>query len=580
MPSFKVSLLDYGAGNVRSVRNAIITNGYEIEDITSPEQIDQAKVIIFPGVGSYGSAMKVLHEKGFYEPLKKYLANYDRPFLGICLGMQTLFESSDEYSPDADHAIAGLGVIPGKVRKFDETKVAVPHIGWNGRIHHQESPVLKYVAPEEDVYFVHSYFAPVNKENEDFALTSTTYGSQRFMSSVHKGCLVGCQFHPEKSGVTGLHVLKGFLEVRFVLIIISTFSLLFKQMSSILTYIFTLYVIQAVENGTLNNTKPLTIDPKATTQLTKRVVIALDVRSNDHGDLVVTKGDQYDVRENEKEGVVEGRGGVRNLGKPVALASRYYTEGADEISFLNITSFRQGVIEDMPMLQVLEEASKSIFVPLTVGGGIRSYTDPQTDQTWSALQVAARYFRAGADKVSIGSDSVTAAENYVNSNGTLTGETSIETISHVYGAQAVVISIDPKRVYVASKDEGDKKHVIVELDKSQAGPNGETMCWYQCTVKGGREARDICAVTLAKAVEKLGAGEIMLNCIDMDGQCQGFDIALMNAVSNAVTIPVIASSGAGKPIHFSDVFRKTSVQAALAAGMFHRKEVEIEAVHG
>lgn len=132
----------------------------------------------------------------------------------------------------------------------------------------------------------------------------------------------------------------------------------------------------------------------------KRVVVALDVRSNDHGDLVVTKGDQYDVRENHKEGVVTGRGGVRNLGKPVALAGRYYQEGADEIAFLNITSFRQGVIEDMPMLQVLEEASRSIFVPLTVGGGIRSYTDPQTGQTWSALEVASRYFRAGADKVS------------------------------------------------------------------------------------------------------------------------------------------------------------------------------------
>jgi glutamine amidotransferase/cyclase len=131
----------------------------------------------------------------------------------------------------------------------------------------------------------------------------------------------------------------------------------------------------------------------------KRIVVALDVRTNDHGDLVVTKGDQYDVRENHKEGVTSGRGGVRNLGKPVSLAARYYKEGADEIAFLNITSFRQGVVEDMPMLQVLEEASKSIFVPLTVGGGIRGYSDPVSGQTWSALEVASRYFRAGADKV-------------------------------------------------------------------------------------------------------------------------------------------------------------------------------------
>lgn len=162
---------------------------------------------------------------------------------------------------------------------------------------------------------------------------------------------------------------------------------------------------QAVESGTLQETKRLDIDEGAKTELVKRIVVALDVRTNDQGDLVVTKGDQYDVREKsdangggEESG--QKKGNVRNLGKPVALASRYYNEGADEIAFLNITSFRQGVLEDMPMLQVLEESSKSIFVPLTVGGGIRSYTDPASGQTWSALEVASRYFRAGADKVS------------------------------------------------------------------------------------------------------------------------------------------------------------------------------------
>lgn len=329
----------------------------------------------------------------------------------------------------------------------------------------------------------------------------------------------------------------------------------------------------------MSNTTPLQPDLSVEqTQLVKRIVVALDVRTNDQGDLVVTKGDQYDVRENEKEGVVAGRGGVRNLGKPVSLASRYYQEGADEIAFLNITSFRGNVIEDAPMLQVLEQASRNIFVPLTVGGGIRSHKCPDSDKIYTALEVAARYFRAGADKVSMGSDAVIAAEAYINSGGVKTGETSIETISKVYGVQAVVVSIDPKRVYVSAKDDASDKHVIVELDEDQAGPNGERLCWYQCTVKGGREARDICAVTVAKAVEQLGAGEIMLNCIDMDGQGNGFDIALMNAVSEAVTIPVIASSGAGNEKHFTEVFTKTGVQAALAAGMFHRKEVEIENV--
>lgn len=180
--------------------------------------------------------------------------------------------------------------------------------------------------------------------------------------------------------------------------------------------------------------------------------------------------------------------------------------------------------------------------------------------------------------MSLGSDAVHAAEAFIANGHQKTGKTSIEMISNVYGVQAVVVSIDPKRVYVESKETADEKHFVVDLPEDQAGANGERFCWYQCTVKGGREARDICAVTVAKCVEELGAGEIMLNCIDMDGQCKGFDIPLMQAVSRAISIPVIASSGAGTAEHFSAVFKKTGVQAALAAGMFHRKEVEIMAV--
>ncbi|KAL7521815.1 hypothetical protein ACHAWX_006504 [Stephanocyclus meneghinianus] len=553
LPPLTISLLDYGAGNVRSVRNALSTFGHPIVDISTPEEIAEAQVIVFPGVGSYHCAMDVLKERGWEEPLKEYLRK-DRPYLGICLGMQTLFESSEETSSNGDtQTVEGLGIIPGKIIKFDEKERVVPHIGWNGIIPHQSSPVLRYVTQNnghaKEVYFVHSYYAPVEDRDAPWVLTRTTYDGQEFVSSVQKGNVCATQFHPEKSGGVGLDFLKGFLE--------------------------------SVQDGTLSKTSSLPINPSQHTQLVKRVVVALDVRTNDAGDLVVTKGDQYDVREkddNDTENTnANGKGGVRNLGKPVALAQRYYDEGADEIAFLNITSFRQGVIDDMPMLGVLEEASKRIFVPLTVGGGIRSYTDEATGKVYGALEVASRYFRAGADKVSIGSDAVYAAEEYYKSGGMRTGETSIESISRVYGVQAVVISIDPKRVYITSPDEvADSKHTVVALgDEDKKGPNGEQYCWYQCTVKGGREERNICAVTVAKAAEALGAGEIMLNCIDSDGQCNGFDIPLMMAVSNAVSIPVIASSGAGKADHFTDVFKKTNVKAALAAGMFHRKEVEI-----
>ena len=208
-------------------------------------------------------------------------------------------------------------------------------------------------------------------------------------------------------------------------------------------------------------------------------------------------------------------------------------------------------------------------MPLTIGGGIRDYTDKNGRQ-YSALEVAAGYFRSGADKVSIGSDAVLIAEDYLET-GRPTGRSAIEEIARVYGNQAVVVSIDPRRVYV--KAPAEVPHVVIETNLP--GPAGEHYCWYQCTIKGGREGRDLDAVTLAQICEKLGAGEILLNCIDRDGTNLGFDLELINAVTAAVSIPVIASSGAGRVEHFYEVFTATAAESALAAGIFHRREVPI-----
>lgn len=226
-------------------------------------------------------------------------------------------------------------------------------------------------------------------------------------------------------------------------------------------------------------------------------------------------------------------------------------------------------MEDQPMLEVLQKTSEQVFVPLTIGGGIREFTD-SNGKEYTALDVASEYFRSGADKISIGSDACYTVEEYLK-NGTKSGKSSIEQISYHYGAQAVVISVDPRRVYVHSPEDTD--HHVVKT--TTPGPAGEEYCWYQCTVKGGREGRDLDAVQLVSTCENLGAGEILLNCIDKDGTNSGFDMELINMVKGAVSIPVIASSGAGSAAHFVDVFNKTEAEAALAAGIFHRKEVPI-----
>jgi glutamine amidotransferase/cyclase len=516
-----VTLLDYGAGNVRSLRNAIRFLGFDIKDVETTEDILNAKRLIFPGVGAFAAAMDVLNQRGWTDALCTYIEN-DRPFLGICLGLQLLFESSAENGP-----VKGLGLIPGVVGRFDSsTGCRVPHIGWNALKIKDSSDILDEIA-NRHVYFVHSYRAIPSDENEEWVSSTCNYGDN-FIASVKKGNVQAVQFHPEKSGDVGLSILRRFLDPN---------SRLSKKL----------------------------VEGKAA-KLAKRVIACLDVRTNDKGDLVVTKGDQYDVRENTAENE------VRNLGKPVELAGQYYKDGADEVSFLNITGFRDFPLGDLPMLQVLRSTSENVFVPLTVGGGIRDFTDA-TGRYYSSLEVASEYFRSGADKISIGSDAVYAAEEYLKT-GVKTGKTSLEQISRVYGNQAVVVSIDPRRMYL--KNPNDVKFKTVKL--KTPGPNGEEYAWYQCTVNGGREGRPIGAYELAKAVEDLGAGEILLNCIDCDGQGKGFDIDLIKVISDAVSIPVIASSGAGTPEHFSEVFAKTNASAALAAGIFHRKEVPIQEV--
>ena len=196
-----ITLLDYGAGNVRSVTNAIESLGETVKTVSLPDDIINAEKLVFPGVGSFGSMMRILRNKKYVEPLIDYL-RADRPFLGICLGLHALFAQSEE-APDEK----GLNIIPGIVKRFD-IDLAVPHIGWNGVNLSQPSGFFNGLRNDEKFYFVHSYY--VAPEDDTVVLTTTDYGTP-FVSGIQKGNIIATQFHPEKSHRHGLKIIENFV---------------------------------------------------------------------------------------------------------------------------------------------------------------------------------------------------------------------------------------------------------------------------------------------------------------------------------------------------------------------------------
>lgn len=238
--------------------------------------------------------------------------------------------------------------------------------------------------------------------------------------------------------------------------------------------------------------------------LAKRIIPCLDVR-----DGKVVKGVNFV--------------GIREVGDPVECAMEYDRQGADEICFLDITATHEG---RSTMIDVVRKTAEHVFVPLTVGGGIRSVEDFR------------EILRAGADKVSVNSAAV--------KNPAL-----ISQAAEIFGSQCVVVAIDAKR------DGQGNFHVVVH---------------------GGRKDTGLDAVEWAKKCQELGAGEILLTSMDTDGCKEGFDLELTRAVYDAVTIPVIASGGCGRLEHFSQVFEETGADAALAASLFHFRELTVEEV--
>ncbi len=197
-----ICIIDYGAGNIESVRKALEYIGADCVVSADKEVLAAADAAILPGVGSFGDAMNELRSRGLEEPIKAFIAS-NKPFLGICLGLQILFESSEE-SPGA----VGLGVLKGKIVRIpDGEGLKIPHMGWNSVEIKKDDALFKGIPNNPYVYFVHSYYL---KAEEDIVTSVAEYGVN-IHASVAKGNLRACQFHPEKSGELGISLLKNFV---------------------------------------------------------------------------------------------------------------------------------------------------------------------------------------------------------------------------------------------------------------------------------------------------------------------------------------------------------------------------------
>ena len=254
--------------------------------------------------------------------------------------------------------------------------------------------------------------------------------------------------------------------------------------------------------------------------LTKRIIPCIDVDLDDDGNPAVYTGVNFED--------------LQYTGDPVEMAKRYNEAGADEFVFLDIIASAAG---RETMLDTVSRVADEVFIPLTVGGGIRTRGDIKET------------LRAGADKVSI---NTAALEN----------PEVIDEGARAFGSQCIVISVDARRRF----DEAGEHYIEVD---------GES-CWFECTVKGGREGTGVDVVEWAREAAARGAGELFVNSIDADGTKEGYDIPLTKAVCDAVSTPVIASSGCGGPEDMYEVFADAGADAGLAASIFHFGEYSIQ----
>ena len=201
-----IALLDYGAGNVRSVQKALTAAGGDVHLVPSPELVMQADAVVLPGVGAFDDCINAMRQQELFETTREFVST-GKPFLGICVGYQALFENSEEFNSSA----AGLGIFEGSVVRFPDAEVKVPQIGWN-EVHFTQPncPILQGIESGSHFYFVHSYYP--QPKDKSIVATRTEYGVD-FTSAIWRDNVFATQFHPEKSQKVGLQLLANFVNL-------------------------------------------------------------------------------------------------------------------------------------------------------------------------------------------------------------------------------------------------------------------------------------------------------------------------------------------------------------------------------
>ena len=200
-----IGIIDYGMGNLFSVHNAVQKLGFDVLISSDPVKLEQCQKLILPGVGAFGDMMKNIKETQLDVFIENWVRKEKKPLLGICLGMQSFFESSEE---NGMHK--GFGFLKGQIVFMKDQKVRVPHIGWNDLIKENEHPIFSKLSAHPYVYYVHSYYAS-NMDSDDL-IGYCDYGTMKIPGLVIHENVMGCQFHPEKSGEDGLKILQYYLE--------------------------------------------------------------------------------------------------------------------------------------------------------------------------------------------------------------------------------------------------------------------------------------------------------------------------------------------------------------------------------